>query len=209
MKPGPTLIVKPRGCKQPVKLSTFASGNTFRAKFWTDGKCEAPMLPDDLWLQKSPSEGVLFWSDECREIDRIELGHKNPKWEDLPYAEEPTEKDYFAAIDSKLANTDEKRTYIRTRIWWLGNDKIRRRKASELPPKHIRNLKALVLLPLEDDPEPEQILMRADALRELSRFDEALALLEATDWPEEVRNAVALIKKLAESRKPRVAKIPQ
>jgi len=63
--------MKAPGCQKPVKFSTIASGNTFGAVYWTDGKREAPMLPDDPWLRKSPTEGVLFWSDECEEIGSI------------------------------------------------------------------------------------------------------------------------------------------
>lgn len=71
MRPGPTLIVKAPGCQSPVKVSTLASGNTFGAVFWTDGKCEAPMLPDHSRLRKHPTEGILFWADECEEISTI------------------------------------------------------------------------------------------------------------------------------------------
>jgi hypothetical protein len=32
---------------------TLASGNTIGARFWTDGKMEAPMLPDQPALQSA------------------------------------------------------------------------------------------------------------------------------------------------------------
>ncbi|MGC9453108.1 MAG: hypothetical protein ACP5I4_16880 [Oceanipulchritudo sp.] len=103
MLPGPTLIMKAPGCQKPVKFSTIASGNTFGATWWTDGKQEAPMLPDNPWLRKSPSEGVLFWSDACEQIGEIDPfrddgEEPDPEWEDLEFAETPDEADYFKAL---------------------------------------------------------------------------------------------------------------
>ncbi|RPJ33675.1 MAG: hypothetical protein EHM17_09410 [Verrucomicrobiaceae bacterium] len=103
--------MKAPGCLNPVKFSTIGSGNTFGATFWTDGKREAPMLPDEPWLRKSPSEGALFWSDECEEIGQIDLysaGSEKPEWKDLDYAVEPSEDDYAAALQSGLASTPKK-----------------------------------------------------------------------------------------------------
>ena len=46
MLPGPTLIIACPACKAEHLLPTLASGNTLGARYWTDGYCEAPMLPE-------------------------------------------------------------------------------------------------------------------------------------------------------------------
>ena len=56
-KPGPDTIRECPGCKAQVREQTTLSGNTFRAQYWTDGKREAPMLPDFPWLVKCPKCG--------------------------------------------------------------------------------------------------------------------------------------------------------
>lgn len=46
MKPGPTYIRKCPQCSNHFSQDTLSSGNTFGAKFWTDGKMEALMMPN-------------------------------------------------------------------------------------------------------------------------------------------------------------------
>ncbi len=205
MTPGPTLIMKAPGCKKPVKFSSIGSGNTFGATFWTDGKREAPMLPDEPWLRKSPSEGVLFWSDECEEIGQIDFfayKNENPQWDDLEFAKEPNQSDYFAALSNGIADTEEKLRYIRIRLWWRGNDQVRNKKITQLPDKHIQNLTELA--PLLSEENENQRLMKAEVLRELSRFDESLRLLES-NFPADYQHAVHRIRELATSHDPLVA----
>jgi hypothetical protein len=208
MTPGPTLIMKAPGCKKPVKFSTIASGNTFGATFWTDGKQEAPMLPDKPWLRRSPSEGVLFWTDQCEEIGRIDFFHggeeKNAEWKDLEYAEEPSEADYLAALSSGIADTDERKRYLRMRLWWTGNDCIRRGESQQLSASHVHNLEAFSSL--LSDSDPDQRLMKAEVMRELSRYDEALSLLDFA-YPDDYSHAVTRIRELATSGDAMVAKL--
>jgi len=197
--------MKAPGCKKPVKFSTIVSGNTFGATFWTDGKREAPMLPDEPWLRKSPSEGVLFWSDECEEVGRIDSFTRedgNPKRGNLEFAKEPDESDYLAATSNGTADTEEKLRYIRMRLWWRGNDRVRRKEITHLPKEHIQNLSELASLLSEED--ANQRLMKAEVLRELSHFDEALRLLEGT-FPGDYQDAVHRIRELATSNNNHVA----
>ena len=148
MLPGPTLIVKAPDCQSPVKVSTLASGNTFGAVFWTDGKCEAPMLPDHSRLRKHPTEGILFWADECEEIGTIPFDgdqQQAERWKDVPYDEEPTEQDLFSALESDIADTDEKIRYLRIRLWWAGNGPIRESGTGALTEQHLDNLSRLAM----------------------------------------------------------------
>ncbi len=206
MTPGPILIVKPAGCELPVKLFTLASGNLFGAVSWTDGKQEAPMMPDEPWLRKSPVEGVLFWTDACEQIGEFDPSEGEPEpreWLDLKFAAKPTEEDLFAALSSGLADTEEKRRYLRTRLWWLGNDPVRQRKARRPTPVHLQNLEAMLAMFSETD--PGQRLQKAEVLRELSRFGEALPLLDQ-EYPKEYARAVAGIRSLTLTREARVAR---
>ncbi len=199
--------MKAPGCNKPVKFSTIDSGNTFGAICWTDGKREAPMLPDEPWLRKSPSEGVIFWTNECEEIGQINLcsyDEVNPEWEDLEFAEEPTETDYLHATRNGTGDTKERMRYIRMRLWWRGNDRIRRKECTQLPQEHLENLAELVSLLSEDD--AYQKLMKAEVLRELSRFDEAQRLLES-DFPDNCQDAVHRILELTTSNNNHVATI--
>ena len=66
----PMLIVREcPHCKAHVVQEETVSGNTIGAKFYTDGKREAKMLPDHPWLVKCPDVQRLFWVDEAVEVD--------------------------------------------------------------------------------------------------------------------------------------------
>src|SRR5215475_11203918 len=104
-----TLIMRAPGCKRPVKFTTVGSVVMSVASvlttYWTDGKRESKMLPDQPWLRKSPSEGALFWSDECEQIGRyFEREPEKEEWRDLDYAVEPSEEDYIGALAADVAS---------------------------------------------------------------------------------------------------------
>jgi hypothetical protein len=208
MTPGPTLVIKAPGCNQLLKVNTIMSGNTFGATHWSDGKVEAPMLPDRPWLRKSPSENVMFWMDEVKEVGRYHpFGGGNSEeeaWQGLEYAEEPSEEDYFCALDSGVANSWERLKYLRTRIWWKGNESIRLGEADRLPDRHRENLEAL--LEFYDGNEPDSRLARTELLRELGRFEEAADLIKES-FPVDYARVVAAIGRLIEERETRVTRI--
>jgi len=60
MLPGPTIVRKCSTCGKLIAQPTLLSGNTFGARFWTDGKREAPMLPEQPWLVAAHI--VRLWS---------------------------------------------------------------------------------------------------------------------------------------------------
>jgi hypothetical protein len=74
MMPGPTLIRRCSLCLKLFLQETISSGNTFGASWWTDGKMEAPMLPDEPWLVKCPHCGALLWIDEQEEVGNFSWG---------------------------------------------------------------------------------------------------------------------------------------
>ena len=45
MKPGPDKVLACPNCRAPAIIFTLLSGNTVDARRWTDGKMDAPMLP--------------------------------------------------------------------------------------------------------------------------------------------------------------------
>ena len=134
MTPGPTQILKISPTGTLVKIATIASGNTFGARFWTDGKQEAPMLPDQPWLRRHPETDELFWSDECEEIAEETPWGEDESYPKVPFAEEPTLDDYRRALVSGIVTTPEQMRYVFMRYWWAVNDPLRHGDASTTPP---------------------------------------------------------------------------
>ena len=165
------------------------------------------MLPDEPWLRKSPAEGVLFWTDECKEIGRFGpwAGEaEREDWKRLEFAVEPSEKDYFSALAGGVARTADRVLYLRQRLWWAGNDPIRREGTGAPSQWHVDNLiEFAALLSVEDE---QQRLMKAEGLRELGRFGEAIDLL-SDRYSCDLTSAVARIRTLCHERSTQVARL--
>ena len=166
------------------------------------------MLPDESLLRKHPSEGVLFWADECKKIGTIPFdgdSKQAERWKDVPYDEEPSEQNLFSALESGIADTEEKVRYLRIRLWWAANDSIRGSGSGTLTELHLDNLSCLAMLLAEN--EPDQRLMMAEAFRELGRFEIAADCL-VKDLPAELHSAAEFIGQLCRARNARVARFP-
>src|SRR4051812_15293806 len=59
--PGPDEIRQCPVCRTAFSISTTASGNTFLAAVWSDGKMQAPMFPDRSAVLKCPECGAAFF----------------------------------------------------------------------------------------------------------------------------------------------------
>ncbi len=71
-------------CNALTKSPEFVSGNTFSATYWTDGKLDAPMLPNIPLITRCRACGRLFWiedapiKDEAKLVEGVEMG--SPEW---------------------------------------------------------------------------------------------------------------------------------
>lgn len=201
---GPTIINQCAACAEPFISGSMMSGNTFGATFWTDGKREAPMLSNRNWLVKCPHCLALLWIDEQKRIGELEPQWAFQQHENYRYSITPTLEDYFAIIDQCISNLDKERD-IRLRAWHASNDQRRRTdKPIPLAKREVDNLNALALL--VDESKENDRIMKAEIMRELGRFAEAISLLEKP-FEDNLEEARQLIKNLAENGDPFVRKM--
>ena len=122
-----------------------------------------------------------MWVAECAPVGMIDESQPQPEhedWKKLPYLEPVGEKDYLEALKEGMAVEPERETELRVFAWWRANDKHRRSpETGRYPqaPESVANLERLV--ELLKDGEHEFVLFRAEALRQLGRFDEARDVL--------------------------------
>lgn len=227
MRVGPRKIKECDSCGQLILQHTILSGNTFNAVYWSDGKVEAPMLPDFPLLVKCPRCNGLLWIDdlvtiedkdiihalECKEMTDFFSGlagnseAHSSKYDDcdLPVAYNyPNLKDYILYVKSKTQTVDRE-IYIRIRAWWSGNDARRNCDLVEsMAEEEIINIVSLKSL-LNINNTHEKI-MKAEIYRELGQFDRALDLLDIT-YEQKWANWVWIIKKLCSQRISSVEKV--
>ena len=191
---GPDIVLKLPTSGVLVQIENIVTGNNAGARYWSDGKSDLPMWPDQPWLRRHPNTNELFWTDECEEISEEESRADQQEYPDIPYAEEPRVEDYKRALSSGVASTPEKERYIRMRYWWRANDPARYGKAAapSLPEFRENLLKLRALLDVTD---PEQRLIAAEVSRQLRDFAAATLLLDF-EFPTDYARTVHLIKNL-------------
>ncbi|HZI12979.1 MAG TPA: hypothetical protein VE153_21535 [Myxococcus sp.] len=68
MTPGPIHVIACPGCGQLHRALSLASGNTFGAFSWTDGRIIAPMSPEFPRCTRCPRCAAFFWVHRAREV---------------------------------------------------------------------------------------------------------------------------------------------
>ena len=205
MMPGETIYRECPSCDGLLIERALLAGNTFGARYWTDGKMEAPMLPHYPALVRCAHCRHLLWLPQAREHH---LENPSPMFQTVPAAEPlaPTAADYLEAIQTGLAPDRERETYCRVSAWHAFNDTRRDAKdapeLSDLPDETAANMKTLFAL--LDRTQPDQRMLRAELARELGRFPEALALLQF-GFGDDYAATVARIGELARQNRTGVA----
>jgi len=178
MLPGPVEIIQCPYCDQKFKQSTMMSGNTIGAKFWTDGKREAPMLPDSIALTFCGACSQYFWIDDAEVIDEVEPD--GYKYQDLDYLKALTLEQYIDSFQKIEIRSDQDTFFLLRQIWWKYNDYFREDNEAELSPNIKRVIPELLdkLLDNFDENEDEHLLLKGELLRELGSFEAAKKTLK-------------------------------
>lgn len=209
MMPGPTMIRECAACGKRIAQYTTLTGNTFGARFWTDGKMDAPQLPDHPSLVKCQHCASLIWIHEQKQVGIFGYGLIT-RYAELLASERPgpaatpTLLDYLGFLDAGVGDKHKER-YLRIRTWWASND--RRRESSQPTPldcietQNLRNLANLF-----DEAEDNDRLIKAEVLRELGEFGEAERLLTST-FEDRWSHAASIIRGLNQKRIAAVAEM--
>lgn len=200
-KPGPDSIRECPKCKAALEQSTMMSGNSLDARYWTDGKMEAPMLPDRPWLVKCPKCSNLFWMTEAKKLgEQYKYDKdKDKKWPDAVEPGLPAETDFLTMLGTP-GLSEKKEQYLRIRAWWAANDIKRKNRNMTDDWSLIQKANLESLADLLDATDSDQRIMKAEIFRELKRFDDCINLL-AQPFEKEDHHAFAVfIRRLAEDR---------
>ncbi|MFZ4441276.1 MAG: hypothetical protein ACOYOS_22925 [Syntrophales bacterium] len=229
MKCGPFIIRKCQFCAKLIRQTTTASGNTFGSVLRTDGKRKSPMLPSLPSLVKCPYCQALLWIDEQKKIREID--NDSPKRFKYEWYKRAEKEDYYNLLRKGISDPEKER-YLRLQVWWRENDPrpgliedvnegltdftgtmLAQIRAShdefideycKKSDSEIENLVALA--EILDVTNPSDLIMKAEIMRELRRWDDAIAIL---DYPFEgnLQGAANFIRDLAEKKYPYVAYI--
>jgi hypothetical protein len=114
-------------CGKIIKCGNLLLTYTFGHKIFSDGKRVAPMIPDYPEIIKCKECKTFYWLKDENEVDKYEFSNDkiNEKWENADEAELLTLDEYNEAISSKIYNNEDEEKYLRIKLWWAFNDRIR------------------------------------------------------------------------------------
>lgn len=193
MLPGPDEVIACPGCGKLLRVPTLASGNTFGAVFWSDGKLEAPMAPETPPATRCSGCGDIFWIEDAARVGAFDAWSRHDtacaEWKQAPVIQALDNAGLVKAIAATPGASAQRLRYLRIALWHCLNDPVRQKpgQAGTDAPQYgagetellEQNLGALV--PLLDASQPEDRLLMAEAARETGRFSEALELLKDID----------------------------
>lgn len=220
---GPIFYKKCSECFVIFKEQAFGSGNTFGATYWTDGRMNSTMMVDGMSLVICPNCKTPVWLEELEKV-----GSVTPWLSYFPDAEQQAEAekenyeiaklgaakaefcqgifsdDYYLLLKKGIKDP-KKEIYVRLNLWWTENDFRREMRCIfEMREEEIGNLQALILL--LDESDEQQLMMKAEALREIGKFEDAISILDKSTNPE-FAGVVHFIKNLCINEDPFVKKI--
>lgn len=196
MLPGPIRLYRCTNCQGLFSRRTLSSGNTLGAQYRSDGQMKARMLPQTPPLVVCPHCEALFCMAGAEHA--IEYRNYFPGWgfmgEPTPEAlaskkaQEALAEQYRDVPRYELATRSQCIQYVQSHdisahpgqlrlyAWHRVNDERMDSGPEELEADEKANL--LALLDLLTSDSDSQILLRAEILRELGRFEEAAQLLD-------------------------------
>lgn len=181
MIPGPTYFYHCPGCSNVIANDSIASGNTYGSSLYTDARRIAPMLPEFPIITKCQVCNTFLWLDIAEPFTSSH-DSGNELYKSAQKAEFLSIEDYFSALAIEVSGDSDER-YIRTRIWWTFNDRIRKNDPLFQDPTDEQRWTGNCnkLIDLLDPADMIQRLNIAELNRNLGRFNECLTLLDGVD----------------------------
>jgi hypothetical protein len=182
----PLRLACPR-CDATVYQRQLWSGNTLGARYYSDRKREAPMLPTFPSFSKCPKCGELFWVRDLKPTKDVDAPKYGPS---ESYLDMLDLEDTVRFLEEKN-DTGDSELKVRTQLLQLYNDRVRYRvdqrtraeneavlwKSDADKERWRKNLERVGELTKEI--APDDATFGAEIARELGRFDEAVAILDA------------------------------
>lgn len=195
MRPGPAIIRICPHCASRFAQKSYASRNTFGARYWTDGKMDAPMYPKSPDIVRCPHCKSVLWLSKS-----VEVEGDDPLGTNVPHYELVCDGDLEALLENSEGLPSAEVKQIRWKLWHLGNDPYRV-KTQQVAPDYSKaqreNMAALFGILSEDN--SSERLAKAEIARELGWFDEAGALL-SRDFDTKLLTAAGRLRGLVKKR---------
>ena len=133
---GPTYIYQCPSCNNLFSKPRLLSVNSIGVKIYSDGKSIKPMDPELPIITKCTNCKDIFWIKDAKQIGSYEDSffgdsyEENTKkeWKETEQASTLSVYDLIETLGTEITKTKDLEFYIRERIWWGFNDRVRDKK---------------------------------------------------------------------------------
>ena len=197
MFPGPDTIYQCPQCDSLISVGSLMSGNTFGAHLYSDGRLVAPMMPEFPKITRCSKCKTIFWISKAKKIgqrgfgiaDRFEGTLEDQKYQNAQTARFLSFQQYILALECTIYSSSEEEFYIRKKLWWCFNDKVRDGKSLFIYKLNSQRwseniIRLIELLDKNDDCIDKEKIMLAELNRNLGNFEKCMYLLNSIEDPE-------------------------
>lgn len=189
------LIIACPHCHVLAKVLSPNAGDMIGAITWTDGQ-ELPKAPRPPRVTRCQACGKHYWLEEAPQFGSSDDGlperAEDEAWKNAPPVESLNEAGVFGALGQGLGYHRDLEMELRVLAWWRGNDAFRCENAGAgypTAPAAVANMERLI--ELMEDGDEDLLLFRAEAQRQLGRFEETEQTLSGVCcsdyWPAKSR----------------------
>ena len=187
MIPGPIYIHQCPHCIKLISRYSLLSGNSNGVKVYSDGKTIKAIAPEFPIITKSTNCKNIFWIKDAKQIGSYELrlfgdsDEENTKkeWKEAESASKLSVYDLISVLGTEITKTKDLEIYIRERIWWGFNDRVRDNKILFTSEKdkmlYTENIKNYI--PLLDSNNINDLFTIAELYRNIGNFEKCKELL--------------------------------
>lgn len=170
---GEPIIYGCPNCEKEVAVQSFLSGNTFGGILFTDGKVDAPMMPETNMVAKCENCGVIFWLVEKNELGTQKLMNFLEK--NIAFVKAANKELYQEAITKGIYENSKQERFLRIHYWWKANDEIRYNEMNneQILEEDFYKENAERILLLLDEKKIEDLIMKSELYRNLGKFEQA------------------------------------
>ena len=180
MLSAPEIVYRCLTCGQLVVTSCLLFDNISGSKLFSDGKQIAPLVPEVPFFIKCKKCNAFYWLKKENKVATLDYDDKSNELESADLAQFLLLDEYQEALNLKVYKDTDEENYIRLKLWWAFNDKIRNNandvfSANE---QKIYEGNCSRLIDILDRKDASNRIIIAELFRNIGRFYECIKTLE-------------------------------
>lgn len=203
MSRGPYFVIKCISCAISLLRLEYTFKSLKGVKVYSDARI---MDPDDqfITISECPNCKTIFWLDQTGTFNCIDqFDRESTEWSNIKEIQSLSMYGYARAINDKLYRNIEDEQYLRIRLMWAFNDRVRNSEPmfKNNTDEFIWKDNIMKLIDLLMQEGEFGLILAADLYRNLGEFKKCSTILECTDFEHEDEVISAILRECKKNKK--------